>query len=153
MKQHSKAAYIQKGWHFTDLQPWNQLQTEIEKKKGLLMRTTEGGNGSLRARSSTRHLLDAGAASRKLEAIMSMSMRRDSTWARRISLTSGQKSKHACHARCWCFSEINLLSPSTQNDPMALFLLEKSEDLSVQLLQGNTKFSCKTFIAYFLFFF
>lgn len=64
MKEHSKAAYIQKGWHFTDLQPWKQLQTEMEKKKGLLMRTTEGGNGSLRPRSSTQHLPNGEAASR-----------------------------------------------------------------------------------------
>lgn len=71
------------------------------------MRTTEGGNGSLRPHSSTRHLPDGGAASRKLTAAMSISMGRSGACARRKAQPGFRfKDKHACNARSWCFSGI-----------------------------------------------
>lgn len=127
MKEHSKAAYIQKAWHFTDLQPWKQLQTELEKKKGLLMRTTEEGNGSLRPRSSTQHLLDGGAASRKLKAIMSLSIGRIGACARRIILASGWN-LNMLAMQSWFFR--GTVPPPPRMAP-SLFLLGSPEEHAV----------------------
>lgn len=35
-----KTVHIQRGWHFLDLQPWKQQQTEMKRKKRVLMRMT-----------------------------------------------------------------------------------------------------------------
>lgn len=35
-----KMVHIQRGWHFLDLQPWKQQQTEMKRKKRVLMRMT-----------------------------------------------------------------------------------------------------------------